>query len=328
MKFLEEKLKKIKKNTYKKADFIIADAKDADMGFGIYGTGTKLFQKKNLKKPLAYDEYIKKIVKMTKSNLVDIMLMSASGAEITHNLKLFNKSKVTPAIRFNDSSDIWELRYGNYSKYHGMPFRTARLEIVKKFCKLGLYAITFSNNRDADIFTLDCYRNFRIDAEKNNLNHFLEVFNPKISIGLDRKEIGSYINDCIIKTLAGVTSKDRPKFLKIVYNGKAALEELATYDPINLIVGILGGSKGTNRDTFELIKQSSDYGAKIALFGRKINSAEDPIKLVRLMRCVVNDEISSKEAVKVYHAHLKKNKIPSERSLKKDLEITQENLKD
>ena len=46
------------------------------------------------------------------------------------------------------------------------------------------------------------------------------------------------------------------------------------------------------------------------------------------MKSVVNDEISSKEAVKVYHAHLKKNKILSERSLKKDLEITQENLKD
>ena len=328
MKFLDEKLRKIKNNTYKTNDFIIADAKDADMGFGIFGTGTKPFQKNNYKEPLAYDDYIKKIIKMTKSNLVDIMLMSPSSAEITNNLKLFNKSKVTPAVRFNDSSDIWELRYGNYGKSHGIPFRTTRLEIVKKFCKLGLYAITFSNNRDADIFTLDCYRNFRIDAEKNNLDHFLEVFNPKISIGLERKQIGKYINDCIIKTLAGVTSKDRPKFLKIVYNGKAALEELASYDPSNLIVGILGGSKGTNRDTFELVKQSSDYGAKIALFGRKINSAEDPIKLVSLMRKVVNNDISSKEAVKSYHDYLKKKKIPSERSLKKDLEITQENLKD
>ena len=42
----------------------------------------------------------------------------------------------------------------------------------------------------------------------------------------------------------------------------------------------------------------------------------------------VKKNYGSKEAVKVYHAHLKKNKIPSERSLKKDLEITQENLKD
>ena len=328
MSFLEEKLKKIKKSKYKKSDFIIADAKDADMGFGIYGTGVKLDKKNNSKKPLPHKEYIKNIIKMTKSNLVDIMLMSASSAEIAHDLKVFNKSKVTPAIRFNDSSDIWELRNGKYHEYHGMPFRTARLEIVKKFCKLGLYAIAFSNDRDRDIYTLDCYRNFRIDAGNNNLDHFLEVFNPKISIGLDRKKTGSYINDCIIKSLAGITSKDRPKFLKIVYNGKAALEELASYDPTNLIVGILGGSKGTNRDTFELVRQSSEYGAKVALFGRKINLAEDPIKLVSLMRSVVSDEISTIEAVKIYHDHLKKNNIENERSLKKDLEITQENLTD
>lgn len=327
MTYLEDKLNKIKRNTFRKRDFIIADAKDADMGFGIFAPGLKNNKKKN-KEPLSYKDYIEKIIKMTKSNLVDIMLMSASSAEIAHNLKLFSNSKVTPAVRFNDSSDIWELRYGKYNKYHGMPFRTARLEIVKKFCKLGLYAITFSNDRDADIHTLNCYRDFRIDANKNKLDHFLEVFNPKISIGLKHKEIGYYINDCIIKTLSGISSEDRPKFLKIVYNGKAALEELSSYDPTNLIVGILGGSRGTNRDTFELIRQSSLYGAKVALFGRKINSAEDPLKLVGLMKEVASENIDSKDAVKIYHDHLKNNNILSERSLKNDLEITQENLKD
>ena len=53
------------------------------------------------------------------------------------------------------------------------------------------------------------------------------------------------------------------------------MEELASYDPNNLIVGILGGGKGTTRDCFELLHKASKYGAKVALFGRKINLAED-----------------------------------------------------
>ena len=48
-----------------------------------------------------------------------------------------------------------------------------------------------------------------------------------------------------------------------------------------------GGSKGTTRDCFELIYKASKYGAKVALFGRKINLSEDPIGLVQLMRKVV-----------------------------------------
>ena len=52
------------------------------------------------------------------------------------------------------------------------------------------------------------------------------------------------------------------------------------------------------------------------------------MKLVGLMREVASENIDSKDAVKIYHDHLKKNNILSERSLKNDLEITQENLKD
>ena len=46
MKFLEAKLNKIKSNKYRKKDFIIADAKDADMGFGIFAPGLKINKKK------------------------------------------------------------------------------------------------------------------------------------------------------------------------------------------------------------------------------------------------------------------------------------------
>ena len=105
------------------------------------------------------------------------------------------------------------------------------------------------------------------------------------------------------------------------------MEELATYDPENLIIGILGGSKGTTRDCFELINKASKYGAKVALFGRKINLSEDPILLVKLMRAVIEKNVNSIEAVKLYHSGLIEKKIRPDHPLNKDLQITDPVLK-
>ena len=40
----------------------------------------------------------------------------------------------------------------------------------------------------------------------------------------------------------GVVAEEQPVFLKIVYNGRRATEELAQYDPSRLVVGVLGVS--------------------------------------------------------------------------------------
>jgi hypothetical protein len=167
------------------------------------------------------------------------------------------------------------------------------------------------------------YRAFRAEAQRCKLRYFLEVFNPGFDIGLTGTEIGHYVNDCIIRSLAGVMSADRPLFLKLQYNGPKAMEELASYDPRGLIVGVLGGGKGTTRDTFELALQSERHGARVALFGRKINLAEVPLDLVSLMRRVIEDETSSADAVKAYHDGLQKAGIKPHRRLDEDLEITE-----
>ena len=41
MKRLDEKLERVRNGTYKPADFIIADAKDGDMGFGLTAPGPR-----------------------------------------------------------------------------------------------------------------------------------------------------------------------------------------------------------------------------------------------------------------------------------------------
>ncbi|HTI00551.1 MAG TPA: hypothetical protein VL752_06345, partial [Acidisoma sp.] len=87
--------------------------------------------------------------------------------------------------------------------------------------------------------------------------------------------------------------------------------------------GVLGGGAGTTRDTFELLFQSEQAGARLALFGRKINLAESPLTLLQFMRHVADGEIAPGEAVRAYHGALDKAGIRPRRMLAEDLEITE-----
>jgi hypothetical protein len=88
------------------------------------------------------------------------------------------------------------------------------------------------------------------------------------------------------------------------------------------VVGVLGGSSGTTHDAFSLLYEAKRHGARVALFGRKINAAEDQLAFVQYLRWVADDEILPAEAVKAYHGDLQKLGIIPHRDLKQDLELT------
>lgn len=322
-KSLDKKLERIRSGKYTPADFVIADAKDADMGFGATGPGPVAGTTDQLKsKP----DYLAAMQNMVESQLVDIMLMSASSAETLNQEGVFNHSPVTPAIRLNDTSDIWVARSSGYRELPSRPFRTALLPASSQIADLGLYSITYSNDLQHDMASLNAYREFREELLESTMRHFLEVFNPAFDIGIKSSELGFYINDMIVKTLAGVTRVEAPHFLKIQFNGYKAMQELSSYDPKNLIVGILGGAKGTTRDTFELVHQAEQAGARVALFGRKINLSESPVLLVSIMRKVIAQELNPADAVDAYHDGLRGAGIVADRSLQQDAQLTDENL--
>jgi DhnA family fructose-bisphosphate aldolase class Ia len=325
MKRLDQKLANIRAGRYKAADFIIADAKDGDIGFG------RAAPVPDPARPGTFTPratHLQAIREMTKSGLVDIMLMSASTGELLSEEGLFAKSDVTPAIRLNDTTDIWSARGGRYKEEPSRHHRTARIEQARKHADIGLYSITFSNQRDIDAANAEAYSAFRAEAAQHGMRHFLEVFNPAFDIRLTGSgDMGAFINDNIVRTLAGVMASDFPQFLKLQYNGPRSMEELASYDPTRLIVGILGGTAGTARDTFELLSQAEKYGARVALFGRKIHLAESPIEIARMMREVVAGTVTPAEAVKAYHDTLRKQGLKPARSLANDSEITEEALK-
>jgi len=323
MKSLDQKLARIRAGQYTPKDFIIADAKDADMAFGLAAPGPARDNAGNFVPGFATrTDYFNSIRMMTRSGLVDIMLTSASAAEILVGEGLYADNGVTPAVRYNDTSDIWYPRGGRYGAEPSHPFRSARPSQVRQFADLGLHSVTFSNDVTRDLATLDAYSAFRAEATHLGLRHFLEVFNPAFDIGVPATEMGHFVGDLITRTLAGVVAAEQPIFLKIVYNGREAMETLSAYDPERLVVGVLGGAKGTTRDAFELVSQAERAGARVALFGRKINLAQSPLDLVRLMRAVVERQLPADEAVKAYHGALQKEGIKPVLSLQDDLLIS------
>jgi len=348
-KSLDTKLAEIKQDRASRA-FIIADAKDADMAFGVRATGPRSYLSSKGPRPAQFSpevwtreefghrnlpEFLDLIREVTRQGLVDIMLMSASvNEQLTIKEGLFKGSHVTPAARANDTTDVWAVRHGTYLKEPAQPFRSASIDQIqcgKVECErggadfpganLGLYSVTFVNELEQDRQTLAAFKAFREEAERKGFRYFLEVFDPNVPSGVPPEKLGEFINDHILRTLAGVPEAGRPLFLKIVYHGPRAMEELVQYDP-NMVVGILGGSAGTTYDAFKLIHDAQKHGARVALFGRKINHAEHQLAFIEMLRLITDGRISPEEAVRAYHGVLQAKDLKPHRPLEKDLELT------
>ena len=316
---LDRKLSSIAGGRYTPDDFVIADAKDADMAFGLTcagpaagsGDGPARFQTRG--------DYLAAMRALVAQGELDILLTSASnGQRLAREGSLRD---ITLAIRANDTTDVWNNRGGSYTTAPSRPFRSADLAAIRPFCDLVLYSMTFNNILDYDLATLEAYGRFRAEAAALGIRHFLEVFNPNAPAELAPDQVAAFVNDSIVRALAGITDEQRPLFLKVVYNGAGTLAELAEYDP-SLVVGVLGGSAGTTRDTFELLQRAERHGARVALFGRKIQQAESQPDLVGLMRPVLRGEVSPADAVRAYHAALTQAGRAPRRALQADLEVT------
>jgi hypothetical protein len=260
--------------------------------------------------------------------------------QLTITEGLFKNSAMTPAARANDATDVWAARHGSYLKEPARPFRSASIDHIqcgKIECErpengddedfsganLGLYSVTWLNDLEQDYKTLAAFKDFREEAERKRFKYFLEVFDPNVNSGIPPEKLGEFINDQILRNLAGVTEAGRPQFLKIVYHGPKLMEELCQYDP-QMVVGILGGSAGTTYDAFKLLHDAKKYGARVALYGRKINNAEHQLAFIEMLRLIAEDQITPEEAVRAYHGILDKVKIKPNRPLADDLVITEQ----
>ncbi|GIX03241.1 MAG: hypothetical protein KatS3mg113_0247 [Planctomycetaceae bacterium] len=332
-KSLDRKLAAIHAQPTRCREFILADAKDADMAFGVGAPGVSPERHDVELRFRTLEEYRQQIRTVIEQGLVDLVLMSASTSErLALQERLFDNSTVTPAVRANDTTDIHLPRGGSYHLQPSRPFRTAHVDHLqcghlectpherRLGVNVGLYSVTFNNHVERDLETLERYKEFREEAERYGFRHFLEVFDPNLPNAVPADKIADFVNDLIARTLAGVPQSGRPLFLKIVYHGPRAMEELVRYDP-HLVVGILGGAAGTTYDAFKLLAEAKKYGARAALFGRKINQAENQLAFIEFLRLIADEVITPEEAVRAYHGVLAKLGIKPLRSLAEDLEL-------
>ena len=332
-KSLDRKLAAIHADPHGCREFIIADAKDADMGFGIGAPGQSPERHDSEVRFKTLAQYRQQIREVIDQAVVDIVLMSASTSELlTIQERRFDNSPITPAARANDATDVHIHRGGRVHTSPARPFRSASLDHMQcghLDCEpeerrlgvdLGLYSVTFNNQLELDLDALQQFKAFREECEAKQFRYFLEIFDPNVPGAVAPDLLPGFINDGIARSLAGVTSAGRPTFLKMVYHGPRAMEELVRFDP-HLVVGILGGSAGTTLDAFLLLHEAQKYGAKVALYGRKINHAEHQLAFIQMLRYVADGVIEPREAVRAYHGVLQELKITPNRSLEQDLTL-------
>src|SRR5690606_39065366 len=109
-----------------------ADAKDADMAFGIGAPGQSPERHEGEVRFKTLAEYRQQIREVIQQGIVDIVLMSPSTNEVLNiQERLFEGSHVTPAARANDTTDVHVVRGGATYLEASRPFRTATLDHIQ-----------------------------------------------------------------------------------------------------------------------------------------------------------------------------------------------------
>ena len=149
------------------------------------------------------------------------MLMSLSNLEQLVKREAFRDTNVKPAIRANDTTDVWRAarRDLSHQALAPVPHRLAQSARANSPTS-GSIRSPSTTTSSATSRRSSAFADFRADAAAHGFSYFLEVFNPNAS-NLSDEDMPRFVNDAIVRTLAGLTEAERPRFLKIVYNGPA-----------------------------------------------------------------------------------------------------------
>src|SRR6476620_319263 len=105
-KSLDVKLARIHADPHGCKDFILADAKDADMALSIGAPGKSPESHPGEVRYRTLQEFRDIICQIVEQKMLDIILMSASTSEVlTIHQRIFDNSPVTPFSRATDTTD-------------------------------------------------------------------------------------------------------------------------------------------------------------------------------------------------------------------------------
>ena len=240
---------------------------------------------------------------LSRDGAIDGCLMTPADAEtLAVEERFFDTLPVTPLVRVNAETWIWNPRHGTYVRSASRPFQTVPLRDAgfcrEQICKvqdfnirLGLYSITLNNDVEADVRTLEAYLTYAHECGRTpGFDHFLEVFLPNTpQHGLSLEEVGEYVADSIVRTMSYLRRNERPRFIKTAYTTAAVWRELCGFDP-DLIVGALGGPRGDARATLKLAHDVITGGGKVILFGRAVFEDESPLLISQALRRVLDGQ--------------------------------------
>ena len=184
---LDDKLARIRAGAYRRSDFIIADAKDPDMGPGLHAVGPARTADGATPRFSTRAEFLDSIEAIVRQDVVDIMLTSASNLEKLVKRNAFAGTGVKPAIRANDTTDIWRHRGATYHQraVAAVPHRLAAARASRSPISASIRSPSPTTSTPT-IASLEAFRDFRADAAANGFSYFLEVFNPNVERGLTR----------------------------------------------------------------------------------------------------------------------------------------------
>ena len=264
------------------------------------------------------EEYRDQMRLITRQGLVDIMLMSASSNHaLTIRERLFDDSPVTPAVRANDTTDIHLARGSTYraasrrvrsarraSTTSSAATSIARPRSGRSGANLGLYSVTFNNDLEHDLRDAGAVPRVPRRGRAQGFPLLPRGLRPERH-GRGRRRGLAAVHQRHDHADAGGGRPGGPA--AVPQDRLSRPEGAGRAGPVttrSLVVGILGGSAGTTRDAFQLLHDAQKYGAKVALFGRKINNAENQLAFVQFLRLIVEGQVGPVDAVKAYHAVL------------------------
>jgi hypothetical protein len=338
-KSLDEKLDKLRADP-RCGEFILADAKDADMAYGIAACGKSPEHHAHEGRFRSLEEYRGCIRQVVRQGLVDIVLMSAhTNAILTMQEGIFEGSPITPAARANDTTDIHVARgWGLSPTQPSQPVPAQRPSTRSSAATPTARRTRAHPRREPRPLQRDLQQRSRsVDRaharcttrrsasrrKRKGFRHFLEVFAPNAPQQPARSRQARRVHQRHDRAhrWPGVPESGRP----------AVPQDALPRDP---------GSPRSWPGTIPAVDHrrswaarrappttpsswshdAQKYGARVALFGRKINNAEHQLAFIDDC-CGTSStaNVSPEEAVHAYHGVLHRSSAsPPHRPLPDD----------
>jgi hypothetical protein len=305
-KSLQGKIRALQANPSSSGTFVLGDAKDSDLALrGLPARVGRSLERPDANFPYPSREaFLDQIAELIESGPLDLMVVSPRVAEETAQRGVFRQCPVSPVIRS--------------AQGHWLP-QAAVAEGGPSFeGPIPLFGVGFCRDEAMDQAELDAYERFRLKAGAAHVRHLLELYPSCGCDGGEPQRVDDILADRLLHSLLEVPPVARPMLVQAPYYGPRLMESLAESLP-GMPVGIVGGPAGTTFDAFRLLAESKRYGARAAIFGRRISAAEHQPAFVRFLDYLAKDDVRPEEAVHAYHGVLQGLGIRPFRELKEDL---------